>query len=67
MFCQGCDSSDLNLISDFLLFTKPHLETFNALKSTSFQAFQISSDFFRLFLTDALTPLVLQMTSATFS
>ena len=66
MFCKGCDSSDLNLISDFLLFTKPHLETFNAFHA-SFQAFQISSDFFRLFLTDALTPLVLQMTSATFS
>ena len=39
----------------FLLFTKPHFQTFNALKSTSFQAFQIISDFF---LTDALTPLL---------
>ena len=41
----------------FLLFTKPHFQTFSALKGTSFQAFQIISDFFRLFLTDALTPL----------
>ena len=34
----------------FLLFTKPHFQTFNALKSTYmyFQAFQIISDFFRL-------------------
>ena len=38
-----------------MLFTKPHFQTFNALKSTSFQAFQIISVFFRL-LTDALTP-----------
>ena len=30
----------------FLLFTKPHYQTFNALKSTSFQAFQTFSDFF---------------------
>ena len=29
----------------FLLFTKPHFQTFNSLKSTSFQAFQIISDF----------------------
>ena len=29
----------------FLLFTKPHFQTFNALKSTSFQAFQTFSDF----------------------
>ena len=38
----------------FLLFTKPHFQTFNALKSTSFQAFQIIADF----LTDALTPVL---------
>ena len=37
--------------------TKPHFQSFNALKSTSFQAFQIISDFFRLFLKDTLTPL----------
>ena len=30
----------------FLLFTTPHFQTFDALKSTSFQAFQIISDFF---------------------
>ena len=30
----------------YLLFTKPHFQTFNALKSTTFQAFQIISDFF---------------------
>ena len=29
-----------------LLFTKSHFQTFNALKSTSFQAFQTFSDFF---------------------
>ena len=34
------------LISDFfLLFTKPHFQTFNALRSTSLQALQIISDF----------------------
>ena len=58
-YMQGCESSDFNLISDFfLLFTKPHFQTFNALKSTSFQAFQND---FRLFLTDALSliPLVI--------
>ena len=48
---QGCESSD------FLLFTKSHFQTFNALKSTSFRTFQIISNFFRLFLTDALIPL----------
>ena len=36
----------------FLLFTKAHFQTLNALKSTSFQAFQIISDIF----SDALTP-----------
>ena len=57
---QGCESSDFNLISRFCffwLYTKLHFQTFwcslNALKSTSFQAFQIISD---LFLTDILTP-----------
>ena len=43
----------------FLLFTKPHFQTLNALKSTSFQAFQIILYFFRLLLTDAFTPLVI--------
>ena len=33
----------------FLLFTKPHFQTFNALKSTSFQVFQIISHFFQTF------------------
>ena len=32
----------------FSLFTKPHFQTFNALQSTSFQLFQITSDFFFL-------------------
>ena len=41
----------------FLLFTKCHFQTFNALKSTSFQAFQIISEDFRLFLTGPLTAL----------
>ena len=36
----------LTWFQTFLLFTKPHFQTFNALKSTSFQAFQIISDFF---------------------
>ena len=39
----------------FLRFAKPCCLNSNALKSTSFQAFQIISDFFRLFLTDALS------------
>ena len=43
-YSQACESSDFTLISDFfLLFTKPHFQTFNALKSTSFQAFQTFS------------------------
>ena len=57
-YIQECESSDFNLTSDlFLPFTVPHFQTFNALKSTSFQVFQIIKDFFRLFLTDTLTPL----------
>ena len=36
----------LILVQTLLLFTKPHFQTFNALKSTSFQAFQIISDAF---------------------
>ena len=43
---QGCESSDFNLISDFFALHKTPFQTFNALKSTSFQAFQIISDFF---------------------
>ena len=42
---QGCESSDLNLISDFFALHKSPF--------SSFQDFR----FFRLFLTDALTPL----------
>ena len=43
---QGCESSDFNLISDFLLFTKPHFQK---------QIFSGISDYFRLLLTEALT------------
>ena len=45
MFCvlQGCASSDFNLISDFLALLKT---PFSDLKSTPFQEFQITSDFF---------------------
>ena len=55
---QGCESSDLIWFQTVLLFTNINFQTFNALKSTymSFQVFQNISDFFRLFLTDALTP-----------
>ena len=42
---QGCESSDFNLILDYLLITKPHFQTFNAVWMP-FQAFQIISDFF---------------------
>ena len=42
---QGCESSDFNLSSNFLLFTEFHFQTVNALKTTSFQAFRIISDF----------------------
>ena len=53
---QGFESSDfINLISDFFALHKAPFQTFTALKSTSFQAFQIISIFFRLFLTDAHT------------
>ena len=45
-FKQGCESSDFNLISGFFSLHKPHFQTFNALNSTSFQAFQIISNFF---------------------
>ena len=51
---QGCESSNFNLISDFFALHKPHFQTFIALKSTSFQACQIISDFFSHY---ALTPL----------
>ena len=47
---QGCESSDFNLISDVFALHKTPFSDFwcslNALKSTSFQAFQIISDFF---------------------
>ena len=51
-----CESSDFSLISDYFALYKKNFSIFfmqlNALKSTSFQAFQIISDFF---FTDALT------------
>ena len=47
---QGCESSDFNLISDYFDIHKTQFSDFscrlNALKITSFQAFQIISDFF---------------------
>ena len=50
LFSQGCESSDFNLISDFLALHKTPLSDFqcsmNASKSSSFQGFQIISDFF---------------------
>ena len=42
---QGCESSDFYLISDFFALHKPHFQTFNALKSTSFQAFHLFQTF----------------------
>ena len=42
---QRCESSDFNVIF-FLILAKLHFQTFITLKSTSFQAFQIISDFF---------------------
>ena len=51
-FPQGCESSAFNLISDYCALHKPNFQTSNALKST----FSGISDYFRLFLTDALTP-----------
>ena len=56
---QGCESTDFNP-SDFLIFTKPHFQTFNALKSTSFQSFQIISDFFSLILSHPLQVAIYQ-------
>ena len=55
---QGCESSDFNLIFRpfFLLFRKPHVQTFYALKSSSFQAFQIVSDFFSQMLSHSCLP-----------
>ena len=41
-------------LQTLLLFTKPHFQTFFALKKHIFSGI---SDYFRLFLTDALTPL----------
>ena len=46
---QGCESSDFHLMSDFFALHKTHFQTFNALKSTSFQAFKIISDFLKTF------------------
>ena len=52
---QGCENSDFNHISDLFCSSQNSFQTFNALKSTSFQAFQIILDSFRLFLTDVLS------------
>ena len=35
-FCQGCASSDFNLIWDFLIFIELYFQTSDALKSTSY-------------------------------
>ena len=50
---QGCEISDFNLILDSFALHKTHFKTFNALKSISFQAFQIISDYF---ITDSHNP-----------
>ena len=49
LICRDVRVQILIWFQTFLLFTKPHFQTFNALKSTSFQAFQI--------ITEALTSL----------
>ena len=55
---QGCESSDFNLISDFLCSSQNHifrlLMQVECIEKHFFSGF---SDYFRLFLTDALTPL----------
>ena len=56
--------------SDFRLFCSsqnPIFRLFFALKSTCIQAFQIIPDFFRLFVTDALTPLPLLIENRAFT
>ena len=60
---QGSESSDFIMILDFFALHKTPIQTFNALKSTSFQGFPIMSDFFRLLLTDALTPLFMKQST----
>ena len=44
--CRDVRVQILSWFQTFLLFTNPHFQTFNALKSTSFQAYQIIPDFF---------------------
>ena len=58
MNMQGCESSDLILISDFFCSSLNPIFRLTVLKSTFFQAFRIISDSFRLFLTDAVTLLI---------
>ena len=52
---QGCESSYFNLISDFFTLHKPHFQTLNAICIEK-HIFSGISDYFRLFLTDAFTP-----------
>ena len=53
--CQGCESSDFNLISDFFALHKTPFSDFQCIEKHIFSGI---SDYFELFLTDALTPLV---------
>ena len=48
-----------NLISDFFCFTKSHYQTFLQFECIEKHIFSGFSDYFRLFLTDTLTPLTL--------
>ena len=52
---QGCKSSDFNLISDFFALHKTPFSDSYCIKKHIFSGI---SDYFRLFLSDALTPVL---------
>ena len=54
---QGCESSDISLISgSFFALHKTPFSDFQCIEKHIFSGI---SDYFRLFLTDALTPLII--------
>ena len=54
---QECESSDLNLISDFFALHKTPFSDFQCIEKHIFSGISDYFRLFRLFLTDALTPL----------
>ena len=59
---QGCESSDFNLISDFFALHKtPFYRLLMQFECIDKHISSDISDYVRLFLTDALTPLMLHV------